>query len=324
MAWADRWMVTCFFLCIALNGVSADSGPVRDPRAYFFTPTFGDLREDLDDARSTGKLGLLLFFEQEGCAFCKRMMKTVLNQPDVQDWYRERFIAIAVDINGDVELTDVDGVTLPSKVFAAHRKVKTTPTLSFLDLNGSEVHRRTAMIENPEEFLLVGRYVADGHYTDTSWKTFEREQQRSANESVVLPMAEDLRAEATSASAIGGYLLLAVTRQGCPYCASLRRDVLVPMTKSGDYEGSLRVREMMIEPESPVKDFDGSPTTTANVAARYGVGITPTVLLLDGTGELLSDPIVGFNNADSYGFRLDRAFAQARSARGLSTRQTRE
>ncbi len=90
----------------------------RDPREFFFAQSFGDLPEELAEAREAGKLGLLLFFEQEGCPYCERMLKTILNQPEVQDWYRERFVSIAVDINGDVELRDVDGITLPSKVFA--------------------------------------------------------------------------------------------------------------------------------------------------------------------------------------------------------------
>jgi len=135
-------------LCFG-NLVPAQADPAmetRDPRAHFFAQSFGDLPEELEEARQAGKLGLLLFFEQEGCAYCDRMMKTILNQPAVQDWYRERFVSIAVDINGDVELRDVDGITLPSKVFAEHRRVKTTPTISFLDLNGAVVAVNTAIL----------------------------------------------------------------------------------------------------------------------------------------------------------------------------------
>jgi thioredoxin-related protein len=148
----------------------------REPREFFFAQTFGDLPEELAEARQAGKLGLFLFYEQEGCVFCLQMMRSVLNQRDVQAWYRERFVNIAVDIRGDVELRDVDGITLPSKVFAEHRKVKYTPVMSFLDLNGVEIFRNTGTVTSPEEFLLMGRYIVEQRYTDTPFRDYLAEK----------------------------------------------------------------------------------------------------------------------------------------------------
>ena len=148
----------------------------REPREFFFTQTFGDLPEELEEARQTGKLGIFLFFEQEGCDFCARMIQSVLNQRQVQEWYSEHFVNIAVDIRGDVELRDVDGITLPSKVFAEHRKVKFTPVMSFLDLNGVEVFRKSGMVADPEKFLLMGSYIAEQRYTDTPFRDYLAEK----------------------------------------------------------------------------------------------------------------------------------------------------
>jgi len=293
----------------------AQADPVaeaRDPRAHFFAQSFGDLPEELEEARRAGKLGLLLFFEQEGCPYCDRMMKTILNQPAVQDWYRERFVSIAVDINGDVELRDVDGVTLPSKAFAAHRRVKTTPTISFLDLQGTEIYRRVKMVSGIEEFMAMGRYVAEGHYTDTSWEDYSAARASVERPPAMLPQVRDFRAAVSEAA--GRILLLAVTREGCPYCAQLRREVLVPMDISGEYAGRVLIREMMMEPDTPVMDFNGRESSTAEVAARYGVSIAPTVLLLSATGSLLADPIVGINSSDLYGHYLDQAIESAAGA----------
>lgn len=289
----------------------AAEGP-RDPRAWFFTQSFGDLPEELEEARQSGKLGLLLFFEQEGCPYCDRMMKTILNQPSVQDWYRERFVSIAVDINGDVELRDVDGVTLPSKAFAAHRRVKTTPTISFIDLHGTEIYRRVKMVSGVDEFMAMGRYVAEGHYTDTSWEDFAAARAGGERPPAMLPQVRDFR-EAV-AEAAGRTLLLAVTREGCPYCAQLRREVLVPMTIGSEYAERVLIREMMMEPDTPVVDFGGQETSTAALAARYGVSIAPTVLLLGAAGRQLADPIVGINSSDLYGHYLDQAIEKAAGA----------
>lgn len=290
-----------------------DAPATRDPRAFFFAQTFGDLPEELADARESGKFGLMLFFEQEGCPYCERMMKTILNQPEVQDWYRERFVSIAVDINGDVELRDVDGITLPSKVFADHRRVKTTPTISFIDLSGAEIYRRVTMVSGGDEFLRMGEYVAGGHYTDTAWKDYVA-QAGEARRPATVPLVHDFSELRATADASGLNLLLAVTREGCPYCAQLRREILAPMILGGEYSDRVLIRELMVEPDSPAVDFTGHDTSASAMAARYEVSITPTVILLSPAGRLLAPPIVGINNSEMYGHYLDQAIATAASA----------
>ena len=163
-------------LSLPLFEAAANGGPAesRDPRAHFFTPTFGDLNEEMQVARDEGKLGMLLFFEAEACPYCQRMLGRVLSEPRVQDWYNERFVNIAVDIHGDVELTDFDGITLPSKVFSDHRRIFLTPVVAFIDLDGNEIYRHLGMIKTPEEFLLLGEYIAGQHQYLMEFKTYAR------------------------------------------------------------------------------------------------------------------------------------------------------
>ena len=119
------------------------------------------------------------------------MMQTVLNQRGVQDWYGARFVNIAVDIRGGVEFKDVDGVTLPSKVFAQHRRVKYTPVMSFLDLNGVEIFRKSGMVADAEEFLLMGSYIAEGRYTDTVFEDYLAEKgHKPGGEALRTPSAD--------------------------------------------------------------------------------------------------------------------------------------
>ena len=132
---------------------------LRDPDEFFFTQTFGDLREEAESARSEGKLGMMLFFEADACPYCQLMRRNVLSDREVQDWYAPRFTSIAVDIHGDVELTDFDGITLPSKVFTEHRQVFWTPVIAFLDFDGNEIYRHSGMVHAPAEMLLIGEYI---------------------------------------------------------------------------------------------------------------------------------------------------------------------
>ena len=68
----------------------------RDPYQYFFEQTLGDLTEELEIAREEGKQGVFVFFEMDECPFCHRMKQTVLNQPEVQEYFR-RVFSFAVD-----------------------------------------------------------------------------------------------------------------------------------------------------------------------------------------------------------------------------------
>ena len=45
----------------------------------WFKPSFMDLRDDLADARYSGKMGLMLFFGSDGCAYCRAFFKHTLN-----------------------------------------------------------------------------------------------------------------------------------------------------------------------------------------------------------------------------------------------------
>jgi thioredoxin-related protein len=161
----------------------------RDPREYFFIQTFGDLPEEAQLGREGGKLGMLLFFESENCSYCRSMLNKVLSDVRVQDWYRERFVNIAVDIHGDVELRDFDGITLPSKVFSEHRRIYLTPVISFLDLDGREIYRHLGMVKTPEEFLVLGEYIEGKHYFDTEYEVFAAQHGQEKREKILVTPA---------------------------------------------------------------------------------------------------------------------------------------
>jgi len=162
-------------LTVLVTGVVlASVSGTRDAREFFFTLTFGDLPEEMEVARGDGKLGMLLFFEAEDCPYCHHMLKNVFNQTDVQDWYQERFVSIAIDIHGDVEMQDFSGITLPSKVFSDQQGVFLTPVMSFVDIEGEEIYRHLGMIGTPQEFLLLGEYIVDGHYKKMRYDDFSK------------------------------------------------------------------------------------------------------------------------------------------------------
>ena len=173
-----RLWVFLVLVALASAGVTAAGAP-RDPGRHFFNETFGDFTEELETARAAGKRGILLMFEMDECPFCHWMKNNVLNQAEVQDYFREHFLIFPVDIGGDIEITDFAGNATTMKEFATRQyRVRATPVFAFFDLDGNYIRpaRFTGKTVDTEEFLLLGRYVVEGEYTQQPFTLFKRAQ----------------------------------------------------------------------------------------------------------------------------------------------------
>jgi thioredoxin-related protein len=165
------------FLGLMVSGSGFAAEKPRDPGQHFFNETFGDFSEELENARDSGKQGILVMFEMDECPFCHRMKTTILNQPDVQDYFREHFMIFPVDIEGDVEVVDFQGKTTTMKDFAFKQyRVRATPVFAFFDLDGKYIKRArfTGATKDKEEFMLLGKYVVDGAYKQQSFTRYKR------------------------------------------------------------------------------------------------------------------------------------------------------
>jgi thioredoxin-related protein len=130
----------------------------------FFDQTLGDFQAELAAARDAGKQGVLLMFEAEGCPYCRKMRTTVLNRHDVQSYYRRQFMVFSVDILGAVPVSDFQGRESTEKRFAEALRVRVTPTFLFVAPDGSEMLRYSGATRDADEFLRIGKFVAEGLY----------------------------------------------------------------------------------------------------------------------------------------------------------------
>ncbi|MCB1866020.1 MAG: thioredoxin family protein [Chromatiales bacterium] len=166
-------------ICIALAAMSVQAATTnaRDPLTHFFSQSLGDFHEELAVAREQGKLGILLMFQQEECPYCHRMKTTILNQPDVQDYFRQHFLAFQVDVEGDVTITDFTGQPVLEKDFAFKlNRVRATPVFAFFDLDGNRIERFTGATSSKEEFMLLGEFVVSGAHKTTNFNQYKRER----------------------------------------------------------------------------------------------------------------------------------------------------
>jgi len=88
--------------------------------------------------------------------------------------------------------------------------------------------------------------------------------------------------------------------------------VLGPMTLAGDDPRRVLLRKVMLETVDSLRDFQGRAISADELARRYGVGMVPTLYLLDGDGRELVPRIVGYTSPDFYPAYLDQAIEVAR------------
>ena len=163
------------FLCLFLVSVNSIAAETRNPEEHFFKSTFGDFSEEMANAKEQGKKGILIFFEMDECPFCHWMKKNVLNQVNVQKYYEQNFLVFSVDIEGDVEITNFKGEAMTQKDFAfKENRVRATPVIAFFDLEGNRVMRYTGKTRSAEEFLLMGKFVAEQAYKTEKFSRYKR------------------------------------------------------------------------------------------------------------------------------------------------------
>ena len=124
----------------------------------WFAETFLDFRDDVRDAAKDDKR-LMVYFGQDGCPYCTQLMTTNFSQQRIVEKTRRHFVAIALNIWGDREVTWVDGRTMSEKALARALKVQFTPTLLFLDERGAIVARVNGYYP-PHRFEAALDYVA--------------------------------------------------------------------------------------------------------------------------------------------------------------------
>ncbi|MGI9382940.1 MAG: thioredoxin family protein [Methyloligellaceae bacterium] len=153
---AAAWSVAaCLLTCVpSAAGAASELPPAVGPsepqvapvkgddgiyHQSWFKESFLDLREDLEEAKAKGKR-FVVIFEQVGCVYCTKMHKEVLSQKYINDYVRENFVVVQMDLWGAREVTDFDGKTLTEKAIAKRWGVIYTPTILFFtdDLTGKD------------------------------------------------------------------------------------------------------------------------------------------------------------------------------------------
>jgi len=143
----------------------------------WFNQSFLNLREDFDEARAQGKR-FAVIFEQLGCGYCVKMHKEVLAKKYINDYVRENFRIVQLNLWGDREVTDFDGTVMTEKELAQRWRVIFTPWIIFFKDDLSSVEAKWGQ---ELEVFRMGLGMGPGTFYDMfTWirvKGYEKDPQ---------------------------------------------------------------------------------------------------------------------------------------------------
>lgn len=149
----DRRTFFLFSAAALLPAPEASAG-VRDyDTRGVFQDSFLVFPDEVRDAAKAGKR-VIVFFEQQGCSYCRRMAQVTFADPGIADTLKTKFYMVALDMHGSLDTVWVDGKSRTEKALAQHLNVQVTPTILFLDEQG-RVLERVVGYRSPKAFRAI-------------------------------------------------------------------------------------------------------------------------------------------------------------------------
>jgi len=137
----------------------------------WFKLSFLELHDDLADAAKQGKRGLIVYFGQKDCPYCKAHLENNWENDDIVRYTQKYFDVVAVDVRGQRLVTALDGAVLTEKQFAIRQNTNFTPSLIFYDQSGKTALRLSGY-HPPYQFRAALEFVADGHYRKERFRDY--------------------------------------------------------------------------------------------------------------------------------------------------------
>jgi thioredoxin-related protein len=137
----------------------------------WFKLSFLDLQDDVDEAKGNDKKGLIIYFGQKKCPYCKAFLENSWGREDIVNYTKKYFDVVAIDTKGGRPVTDFSGMVYDEKSYAYKMKANFTPTLLFIDNDANVIFKMTGY-QAPYRFMAGLEYIADQHYLNKSFKSY--------------------------------------------------------------------------------------------------------------------------------------------------------
>lgn len=276
--------------------------PLQTPLTLpdWFKLSFLDLSTDITDLKEGNKKGLIVYFGQKYCAYCKAHLKYNWQDPFIVAYTRKYFDVVGIDVRGDRPVADVNGkVYRTEKDFAVANKANFTPTIIFYDVNGKEILRLSGY-HPPYQFSAALEYIVDGYYQTEGLKTYlaraasfsEYGNETLNSNDIFSPPPYGL-----DRSMFASQMPLAVffEKPRCHACDVLHTG---PLSDEAILHTMTQLESVQLDilSNTPVLTPSGKKITAQQWAEDLGLYYTPTIIFFDEHGKeiIRIDSVVGF------------------------------
>ncbi len=255
--------------------------PGHEEQPAWFKNSFLDLDEDIKEAQASGKR-LLVFFYQDGCPYCKKLLQDNFGQRDIADKTRNNFDVVALNIWGDRELSFGD-IETTEKDFAARLKVMYTPTLIFFNEEGKAV-LRTNGYYYPAKFNVALDYVLERHDKKEKFRSYLSRLAPAKSQGKIYKEVETLTAPYDFSQRSAKYRLIMFEQKQCVECDELHNDILkrkasIQQLKKYD------VAVLDMWSEDKITRPNGKKTSIKKWAQELNIQYAPSMVYFDPAGK---------------------------------------
>lgn len=253
----------------------------------WFKVSFLDLKEDLDEALDNGKRGLIVYFGQKLCPYCKAHLNNNWGQKEILAYTLKHFDVISINVRGQKQVIDFDGTEYTEKQYSVKVGTNFTPSVMFYTKEGMVLKLRG--YRPPYQFQAALEYVADQHYKREKFAGYLARAEaafsygkETLNDNNLFNREPYILDRSRFAAQLP--LLVSFERGKCHACDVLHAGPL----QNKEIEARLRklsISQMDMASDAPVLTPDGKKLTARQWANSLNLDYSPTLVFFDQHGK---------------------------------------
>lgn len=258
--------------------------PGYEEKPNWFKNSFLDINEDIKEAKESDKR-LILFFYQDGCPYCKKLLEDNFGQRKIAEKTQKNFDVVSINIWGDKEVTIGDEETTEKK-FSEKLKVMYTPTLIFFNEEGRPALRANGYYP-PEKFNAALDYVLQKREKkETFFKYISRVKPKSGSGKLHREVETRPGVYAFNKALAGTkkFRLIMFEQKQCQQCDELHKDIL-QRKESKKLLENFEISVVDIWSDEKLTSSDGKILKMTKYAERQKIQYAPSLVFFDAKGN---------------------------------------
>lgn len=278
----------------------------------WFKESFLELSDDLTDANANNHQ-IVLYFHQDGCPYCKKLLDVNFSRHDIVNKMRQNFDLIEINMWGDKTVTLITGEELTEKEFAKQMKIMFTPTLVFLNKKGQSQFRMNGYYAPDKFSAALDSMLIESAKMHSKAKVIQTVAIKKTKEKFINNNSDLADLIQTSNKPV----VLLFEQGNCSECDELHGDIFrrLPVYKQLQ---QFTIAQVDINSEEKIIAPDGQSMTQKELSKALKIQYTPSLLFYESGNAAIGAQPVFRSEAYLKNFHVQALFDYILSAAYLS------